>query len=57
MDKADTAVTGEELWSVFDFSRRYRLDKTEESRLLRLFGPFASPADLLNNARRYSLAN
>jgi hypothetical protein len=57
MNKTDTVVAMDELWSVFDFSRRYRLDKTEESRLLGLFGPFASPADLLNNARRYSLTN
>lgn len=40
------------VWSVADFSRRYRLDKEEESRLLKLLGPFASEQELLMNASR-----
>ncbi len=49
------APAGEEVWSVFDFARRYRLPKTEENRLLMLFGTMATPRDLLSNARRTSL--
>jgi hypothetical protein len=49
------AAPSEELWSVFDFSRRHRLAKKEENRLLMLFGPFASCHALLANARRHSL--
>ncbi|APO70457.1 hypothetical protein IE4872_PC00443 (plasmid) [Rhizobium gallicum] len=55
MDKTKTAVPSEELWSVFDFARRYRLEKREENRLLMLFGPYASAHELLTNARRHSL--
>jgi ABC-type anion transport system duplicated permease subunit len=56
MDMADKTIPLDELWSVLEFSRRYRLDKEEEARLIRIFGPFASPRVLLSNARRYSLA-
>ncbi|MET0173154.1 hypothetical protein HRR99_21025 [Agrobacterium vaccinii] len=38
--------------SVVEFCRRYRLDKTEESRLRTLFGDFASRHELLMNAQR-----
>lgn len=31
----------EQLWSVFEFARRYRLAKREENRLLMLYGPTA----------------
>ncbi len=55
MDKVDLATRSEELWSVFEFARRYRLDRNEENRLLKLFGVFASPRELLANARRASL--
>jgi hypothetical protein len=41
-----------EVWSVRDFARRHRLDKTEEKRLLTLFGSFASKQELLANAQR-----
>lgn len=54
MTGAEPTVLAEDLWSVFDFVRRYRLDKQEENRLLSLFGPFAAPQELLRNARRYS---
>ncbi|MBB3543714.1 MULTISPECIES: hypothetical protein [unclassified Rhizobium] len=44
-----------ELWSVFDFARRYRLTIREQNRLLMLFGPVAGAAELLANARRNQL--
>jgi hypothetical protein len=40
------------VWSVAEFARRYRLDKDEEKRLLKLLGPFASQQELLMNASR-----
>lgn len=40
------------VWSVADFSRRYRLDTEEEARLLKLLGPFATQQELLMNASR-----
>lgn len=55
MINAHAGAQSEELWSVFDFSRRYRLEKKEENRLFMLFGPFASYHALLANARRHSL--
>ncbi|CAN7360802.1 hypothetical protein LJR030_003742 [Rhizobium sp. LjRoot30] len=48
-------LASEQLWSVLDFARRYRLEKWEENRLLALYGPFASSRDLLANAQRRSL--
>ncbi|MBO0132995.1 MULTISPECIES: hypothetical protein [Agrobacterium] len=38
--------------NVAEFCRRYRLDKTEETRLRKLFGEFASRHELLMNAQR-----
>ncbi len=38
--------------SVVEFCRRYRLDQSEESRLRKLFGEFASRHELLMNAQR-----
>jgi len=38
--------------SVADFCERYRLDDTEQSRLRKLFGDFASRHELLMNAQR-----
>lgn len=38
--------------SVVEFCRRYRLDETEERRLRKLFGDFASRHELLMNAQR-----
>ncbi|MDR6665505.1 hypothetical protein [Rhizobium sp. 1399] len=55
-EKTESEPTSEELWSVFDFSRRYRLAKSEENRLLKLFGKMASPRDLLSSARRTELS-
>jgi hypothetical protein len=55
MDSAEKVSTGSELWSVFDFARRYRLAMREQNRLLMLFGPVASATDLLSNARRNQL--
>ncbi|MBW6420450.1 hypothetical protein KX729_03275 [Rhizobium sp. XQZ8] len=40
------------VWSVSEFARRYRLEKDEEKRLLKLLGPFASQQELLMNASR-----
>ncbi|MBZ5760073.1 MULTISPECIES: hypothetical protein [Rhizobium] len=40
------------VWSVPEFARRYRLDKTEEDKLLALLGPFALEHELLMNAQR-----
>lgn len=45
----------EELWNVFDFARRYRLDARELNRLLMLYGALAPARSLLANARRHSL--
>ncbi|MBB2683739.1 UNVERIFIED_ORG: hypothetical protein GGD47_001314 [Rhizobium etli] len=55
MDDAERPGSGEQLCSVFEFPRRYRLAKREENRLLMLYGPTASLRDLLANARRHSL--
>ena len=55
MDDTDRAGSSDQLWSVFEFARRYRLAKREENRLLMLYGPTASLRDLLANARRHSL--
>ena len=38
--------------NVVEFCRRYRLDETEEKRLTKLFGDFASRHELLMNAQR-----
>ncbi|NKL36965.1 hypothetical protein GFL49_24945 [Rhizobium leguminosarum bv. viciae] len=46
---------GDQLWSVFEFARRYRLAKREQNRLLMLYGPTASLHVLLANAQRHSL--
>ncbi|RFB81883.1 hypothetical protein B5K08_33790 [Rhizobium leguminosarum bv. trifolii] len=54
-DGAEGSGPGEQLWSVFEFARRYRLAKREENRLLMLYGPTASLRDLLANARRHCL--
>ncbi|TLX07034.1 hypothetical protein [Rhizobium sp. MHM7A] len=54
-DDAEKPEAGEQMWSVFEFARRYRLAKREENRLLMLYGPTASLRDLLANARRHSL--
>lgn len=40
------------VWSVAEFAKRYRLDRQEEARLLKLLGPFASQQELLMNASR-----
>ncbi|MFB9951103.1 hypothetical protein ACFFP0_19830 [Rhizobium puerariae] len=40
------------VWSVVEFAKRYRLDREEEARLLKLLGPFASQQELLMNASR-----
>lgn len=55
MDNAERPGSGDQLWSVFEFARRYRLAKREENRLLMLYGPTASLRDLLANAQRHSL--
>jgi hypothetical protein len=45
-------TTSRRVWSVVDFARRYRLDKSEEDKLLKLLGPFALEHELLMNAQR-----
>lgn len=40
------------VWSVKDFSKRHRLNNVEETRLMQLFGPFATAGELLYNAAR-----
>lgn len=40
------------VWSVAEFAKRYRLDREEEARLLKLLGPFATQQELLMNASR-----
>lgn len=55
MKDADRPLADEQLWSVFEFARRYRLAKREENRLLMLYGPVAPFRDLLANAQRHAL--
>ncbi|MBX5156711.1 MULTISPECIES: hypothetical protein [unclassified Rhizobium] len=55
MNDTERPGASEQIWSVFEFARRYRLAKREENRLLMLYGPTASLRDLLANARRHSL--
>ncbi|ANK87941.1 hypothetical protein AMJ97_PB00013 (plasmid) [Rhizobium sp. N1314] len=38
MDDAGPQGSSEQIWSVFEFARRYRLAKREENRLLMLYG-------------------
>ena len=57
MSDAKTPLATDEVWSVCDFARRYRLPEPEEKRLLALFGPFARGYDLLVHARRYQLVS
>ncbi|MCV9947028.1 MULTISPECIES: hypothetical protein [Rhizobium] len=52
---AERPEPGEQLWSVFEFARRYRLAKREENRLLMLYRPTASLHVLLAKAQRHSL--
>jgi hypothetical protein len=40
------------VWSVSEFAKRYRLERTEEARLLKLLGAFATEQELLMNASR-----
>lgn len=40
------------VWSVSEFSKRYRLQTEEEQRLLKLLGSFATEQELLMNASR-----
>ncbi|MFN7104132.1 MAG: hypothetical protein ACK4N1_16080 [Pseudorhizobium sp.] len=40
------------VWSVSEFSKRYRLQSEEEQRLLKLLGSFATEQELLMNASR-----
>jgi hypothetical protein len=40
------------VWNVTEFARRYRLDREEEARLMKLLGSFASEQELLMNASR-----
>ncbi|OCJ22465.1 hypothetical protein A6U89_28450 [Agrobacterium sp. B133/95] len=52
--QVDSPTMDEAFWSVFDFARRYRLEKKEEVRLLTLFGTEAPLRTLLFTARRAS---
>lgn len=42
----------QKVWNVTDFAKRFRLDRFEESRLLKLLGPLATERQLLMNAAR-----
>lgn len=50
-DELDTTEV-KPILSVMEFCHRYRLDETEEKRLRKLFGDFASRHELLMNAQR-----
>jgi len=50
-DELDTTEV-KPILNVMEFCRRYRLDETEEKRLRKLFGDFASRHELLMNAQR-----
>ncbi len=46
------AITGEvptRVWAVTDFCERHQLSRENEVRLLQLFGPFATAAELRYN--------
>lgn len=43
------------VWNVADFAKRFRLDRFEENRLLKLLGPIATERQLLINANRRPL--
>ena len=40
------------VWNVSDFAKRFKLDRFEESRLLKILGPTATERELLMNAGR-----
>lgn len=40
------------VWSIKDFCRQYQIDKSEEAKLTRLFGEFATACELRYNVRR-----
>ncbi|WFS01944.1 hypothetical protein [Rhizobium tumorigenes] len=50
--KTIESAANRRVWSVSEFARRYRLDKSEEDKLLALLGPFALEHELLMNAQR-----
>lgn len=43
------------VWNVSEFAKRFRLDRLEENRLLKLLGPTATERELLMNAGRRPL--
>ena len=43
------------VWNISDFAKRYRLDRFEENRLLKILGPTATELELLRNANRRPL--
>ena len=47
-------IAATRIWSVKRFCQKERLDEKEEAKLIRLFGPFATAAELLYNAKRES---
>jgi hypothetical protein len=49
-NNASTGVT--KVWCVKEFARRQQIDETEEARLIKLFGPFATACELLHNVKR-----
>lgn len=56
MERVEPAKTEVEIsikvWSVTEFSKRHNLKADEERRLLQLFGPFATAAELHHNIER-----
>jgi hypothetical protein len=43
------------VWNIRDYAKRFRLDRFEEKRLLKLLGPTATERQLLMNAGRRPL--
>lgn len=52
---AHTPARLNKVWNVSDFAKRYRIDRFEENRLLKLLGPTATERELLVNAGRRPL--
>ncbi|NLS06767.1 hypothetical protein HGP14_26000 [Rhizobium sp. P32RR-XVIII] len=49
-NNASTGATS--VLCVKEFAKRQRICETEEARLLKLFGPFATACELLHNVKR-----
>jgi len=54
VDKQTPAKLGR-MWNVSDFAKRFRLDRFEENRLIKVLGATATEHELLRNAGRRPL--